>query len=129
MCVFSFDDGMVAASWYAWLALRSRVSMSAIGSVIVMGVLPSSPRFHTQCAWACRRTGGCPGSCSGARRPARRGPAARWCLPAGLAHAGELPGVRHLAQADPAQAELAEDGVRTTAPLATGVATDGELRL
>src|SRR4051795_5147442 len=37
MCVFSFDDGMVAASWYVWLALRSRVSMSAIGAVIVMG--------------------------------------------------------------------------------------------
>src|SRR6478736_134039 len=28
--------GMVTASWYAWLALRRRVSMSAIGSVIVM---------------------------------------------------------------------------------------------
>jgi hypothetical protein len=39
---------MVAASWYAWLALRSRVSMSAIGSVIVIcGVLPLSPRFRT----------------------------------------------------------------------------------
>src|SRR3954447_9117481 len=36
MCVFNFDDGMVAESWYAELALRSRVSMSAIGSVIVM---------------------------------------------------------------------------------------------
>jgi hypothetical protein len=32
---------MVTASWYAWLALRRRVSMSAIGSVIVM-VLRSS---------------------------------------------------------------------------------------
>src|SRR4051812_7793168 len=39
-----------------------------------------------------------------------------WRLPAGLADAGELPGVRHLPQADPAQAELAEDRVRTTAP-------------
>src|SRR4051794_34740791 len=36
MCVFNFEDGMTAASWYAWLAFRSRVSMSAIGSVIVM---------------------------------------------------------------------------------------------
>src|SRR5829696_2654520 len=36
MCVFNFDDGMAAASWYAWLAFRRRVSMSAIGSVIVM---------------------------------------------------------------------------------------------
>ena len=36
MCVFNFDDGMAAESWYAWLAFRRRVSMSAIGSVIVM---------------------------------------------------------------------------------------------
>src|ERR671920_2044075 len=36
MCVLSFEDGMTALSWYAWLAFRSRVSMSAIGSVIVM---------------------------------------------------------------------------------------------
>src|SRR6476646_4287858 len=50
-------------------------------------------------------------------------------LPAGLADAGELPCVRHLPQADPAQAELAEDRVRTTAPLATGVSADGELGL
>src|SRR4051794_14836693 len=49
-------------------------------------------------------------------------------LPAGLAHAGELPGVRHLPQADPAQAELAEDRVRTTTPLAAGVAADRKLR-
>src|SRR3954470_1216583 len=50
-------------------------------------------------------------------------------LPAGLADARELPGVRHLPQADPAQAELAEDRVRTAAPLATGVSADGELGL
>ena len=45
MCVFSLDDGMVVESWYAWLAFRRRVSMSAIGSVIVMAVVPLSPRF------------------------------------------------------------------------------------
>ena len=28
--------GMTAVSWYAWLAFRTRVSMSAIGSVMVM---------------------------------------------------------------------------------------------
>jgi hypothetical protein len=42
------DDGMVVESWYAWLAFRIRVSMSAIGSVIVMGVVPLSPRFLTR---------------------------------------------------------------------------------
>src|SRR3954452_24306567 len=41
MCVFNFEDGMTAASWYAWLAFRSRVSMSAIGSVIVMSGVAS----------------------------------------------------------------------------------------
>jgi hypothetical protein len=30
---------MIAVSWYAWLAFRIRVSMSAIGSVMVMGWL------------------------------------------------------------------------------------------
>src|SRR3954469_21321910 len=67
-----------------------------------------------------------------------RGPVGdRWCLdrrgggalPAGLAHAGHLAGVGHLPQADPAQAELAEDRVRATAALAAGVAADRELRL
>src|SRR5919107_5095964 len=36
MCVLSLEDGMTALSWYAWLAFRRRVSMSAMGSVIVM---------------------------------------------------------------------------------------------
>src|ERR1700710_879098 len=36
MWVLIFDDGIVAASWYAEFAFRNRVSMSAIGSVIVM---------------------------------------------------------------------------------------------
>src|SRR4051794_7941019 len=50
-------------------------------------------------------------------------------LPGTLPHARELPGVGHLPQADPAQAELAEDRVRPAAPLAAGVAADLELRL
>src|SRR5688500_453167 len=128
MCVFSFEEGMTAESWYAWLAFRRRVSMSAIGSVIVMACgafLAAVPHVSrvVRWSWACRRTvelwsgqGECPG---------RLG---RW-LPAGLAHARELPGVGHLPQADPAQAELAEHRVRTTAPLAAGVAADRELRL
>src|SRR5260370_28941000 len=36
---------MLTESWYAALAFRRRVSMSAIGSVIVMAWWPSSPRF------------------------------------------------------------------------------------
>jgi hypothetical protein len=35
--------GIVVDSWYAWLAFRRRVNMSAIGSVIVMawGLFPA----------------------------------------------------------------------------------------
>jgi hypothetical protein len=43
------DDGMVIESWYAWLAFRSRVSMSAIGSVMVMkeaGAFPAGVPFR-----------------------------------------------------------------------------------
>src|SRR5207248_9749802 len=57
------------------------------------------------------------------------GPVAKWVLPTGLAHARQLAAVRHLAQTDPAQAELAEHRVRTAAPLAPVVTPDLELRL
>src|SRR5437868_11767738 len=40
---FNFDDGMTTSSWNAVFAFRRRVSMSAIGSVIVTAA-PSSPR-------------------------------------------------------------------------------------
>ncbi|GAA2719837.1 hypothetical protein CAE01nite_06140 [Cellulomonas aerilata] len=36
MCDFSFENGMVTVSWCAEFAFRRRVSMSAIGSVMVM---------------------------------------------------------------------------------------------
>jgi hypothetical protein len=36
MFFFNFDAGMLTSSWYAEFALRSRVSMSAMGSVIVI---------------------------------------------------------------------------------------------
>ncbi|GAA1600931.1 hypothetical protein GCM10009828_029120 [Actinoplanes couchii] len=50
MFALIFEYGMVTLSWYAWLALRRRVSMSAIGSVIVMGIRqPFSPGFPS---WA-----------------------------------------------------------------------------
>src|SRR5947209_14750429 len=37
IAIFILDDGMRTSSLYAVVALRSRASMSAIGSVIVMG--------------------------------------------------------------------------------------------
>src|SRR4051795_4428494 len=136
MCVLSLEDGMTAASWYAWLAFRRRVSMSAIGSVIVMACVASlaavpralglgdlarglsaiveGPRPLSTLASSGRASGRGHGVVS---------------LPGTLPHARELPGVSHLPQADPAEAELAEYRVRTAAPLAAGVATDRELRL
>src|SRR5438477_3208419 len=40
---FNFDEGIGTSSWNAVLALRMRVSMSAIGSVIVTARRPPSP--------------------------------------------------------------------------------------
>src|SRR4051794_17710017 len=98
--------------------------MSAIGSVIVM--VRWSSLF---CGFP--RTG--PSAVFGDRagRAARRARVEiRWVvLPGGLGDAGELAAVSHLPQADPAQAELAVDGLRTAATLAAGVAADRELRL
>src|SRR5918997_6753177 len=83
------EVGISAVSCSALLALRMRVSMSAIGSVSI-------------------------------RAPS----------PAGLRHARDLPLVRELAQADPAETELAIDGARAPAAPATGVVPNAEaLRL
>src|SRR5688572_30778366 len=110
MFALIFEKGMVTLSWYAWLALRRRVSMSAIGSVIVMGIRqPFSPGF--------------PG------KSQAYGEAVLLGLPGGLGHAGELTTVGHVPHADPAQTELAVDRVRTPALLASGVGPHGELRL
>src|SRR5271163_3590985 len=105
------EYGMPTVSWYAEFALRRRVSMSAIGSVIVMANRPSSPWFPV-------------GFCDSA------GPAVYsfGSLPAGLGDAGQLAAVRHGPEADPAQAEPAVDGPRPPAAGAPRVTADLELR-
>src|SRR5690348_5553454 len=50
-------------------------------------------------------------------------------LPAALCDTGQFAAVRHLAHADPAQAELAVHRVRPPAPVAARVGPHGELRL
>ena len=65
MCTLSFEYGMPVVSWYAEFAFRRRVSMSAIGSVIVMALWPSSPGFP---AWPAGRPGP-PAWSPGASRP------------------------------------------------------------
>src|SRR5690349_7269023 len=77
---------MVACSCSALLALRMRVSMSAIGSVSTVSLLPARVR-----------------------------------------HAGNRALVRELAEADPAEAELAEDRARAAAPVAARVVAHLEL--
>src|SRR5882757_11154309 len=87
---FNFEDGITTSSWNATFALRRRVSMSAIGSVIVTATSPSPRR---------------------------------------LRHAGDLPGVGHLPQTDPAQSEGAVHRPRPSTAPATRVAAHLELRL
>src|SRR5436305_10692323 len=96
---------MFTVSWYAELALRRRVNMSAIGSVIVIASSkPFSPWF-----------------------PVR--PAAKWLLPGRLRHAGQFAGMRHLADTDAAETEDAVDRTGPAAAGAAGVTAHLELRL
>jgi hypothetical protein len=63
MCALSFELGIATESWCAEFAFRKRVSMSATGSVIVMGISYRSPGFDARSTDAdlwCGR-GGCPG--------------------------------------------------------------------
>src|SRR3954452_16260882 len=102
MCVLILLDGIRTLSWYAELALRTRVSMSAIGSVIVMACSfqlacwPSSSRFPrgpvTFGVLLVKSSG--PWPCGFHRERAGR------VLPARLGDAGQLAGVRHHADAD-----------------------------
>src|ERR1700730_6552637 len=66
---FSFDEGITQSSWNATFALRMRVSMSAIGSVIVM----ASPPHHDALV-----TPGTSPACDSSRRQIRHRPNFRY---------------------------------------------------
>src|SRR4051812_32372013 len=88
------------------LALRMRVSMSAMGSVIMGKFLRvSGPRYP-------------------AAAPRRPEPRALSMSPAGLADAGDEAVAGHVAEADPADAELAVHGPRPAAQLAAHLDAD-----
>src|SRR5215831_2807828 len=125
------EDGIVTVSWYAELALRRRVSMSATGSVMVMAWRPSSPRFPWgPAAWSVGAGRAQVGRCGGRGRVRLGGWWSPGCgLPTGLGDARKLAPVRQRAEADAAQAEPAVDGARPPAPRAPGVRAHGELRL
>src|SRR3954452_24034100 len=119
---------MFTRSWYALLALRMRVSMSAIGSVIVMGLVP----FLAVVPGGLRRLvfgelRDLYGSSGRTRRSEPQDPYRS--LPARLGHARQLAAVRHLPETDAAQAERAEHRTGPAAALAAGVTADAELRL
>ena len=80
-----------------------------------------TPKFKVRAYTRCKR-------CGRPHSVYRKFGLCRICLRE-MVHAGDLPGMDHLAQADPAEAELAVHGVRTAALLAPGVGTDSELRL
>ncbi|GAA1552560.1 hypothetical protein GCM10009678_39310 [Actinomadura kijaniata] len=51
MCALIFEYGIATLSWYAEFALRRRVNMSAIGSVIVMAYRPSLATVSLSDLW------------------------------------------------------------------------------
>src|SRR5262245_35885573 len=97
--IFKRDAGISTLLWRAAIAFRMRVSISEIGSVIFIINLMQA------------RTSGAP-----PRSPARFG------------HPRNLPVERQMAEADPADAELANVCARTAATLAAVVAAHFELR-
>src|SRR5439155_17583948 len=115
MCVLILLYGIATVSWYAELALRRRVSMSAIGSVMVIFVATFLASLETS-----RRRENRPSWFEGNS----------WIrLPRALGNAGEFAGVCHLADTDPAQAEHPVDRTRPATARASGVAAHLELRL
>src|SRR5580658_6983798 len=78
--VFSLEAGTSTLGWRARMALRTRVSMSAIGSLVI----PALQLFL-------------------------------WLSPARLRDAGDFPVQRQLAEAQPADAELAQKSARPAA--------------
>src|SRR5215208_4155152 len=108
---FSFEAGMSTRECRAAIALRIRVSMSAIGSVITLETPRKLARFR-------------PAPHARGRLLSMNGRE----LPARLDHPGDLPLERQLAEADAAQLELAQVGAGAAAALAARVGARGELR-
>src|SRR5438876_811262 len=99
MFSFSREVGIVAVSCNALLALRMRVSMSAIGSVSISQTsTPISNPTRGKCEAFFTAS-----------------------LPGALGHAGDHARVGELPQADAAEPELLEDRARAPAPVAARV--------
>src|ERR1700682_2043978 len=90
----TLDVGICAVAFSASCALRMRVSMSAIGSVMLM--CSPQPRLRSVVSWLIVA------------------PGKRRSLPAGLDHAGNLAAHRDFAQLVAPQPELAVDAARAS---------------
>src|SRR5262249_25709188 len=91
--VFNFEAGTSTFGWRAWIALRTRVSMSAMGSLVIVLLLHLHPGYP--------------------RPRGASGP--RISLPARLDHAGDLAVEGELAEAKAADAEFAQERARPAA--------------
>src|SRR3982750_2034915 len=101
MSAFSRDAGMSTRVCLAVTALRIRVSISAIGSVIFLSLQPSALSHQ---------------------------PSAICQLPAALRHAGDVAFERELPEAEAAERELPHVGARPAAQAAAVAQPDLELR-
>src|SRR5690349_7792328 len=94
--VFSLEAGTSTLGWRALIALRTRVSMSAMGSLVIVLLLRLRPGY-----------------------PQRRSFRTSIFLPARLDHAWNLAVQGELAEAQAANAELAQERARPAAAPAT----------
>src|SRR3954471_18098464 len=116
----SFEEGMSTTGRSIRTALRIRVSMSAIGSVIMAGQFPptaagNAPGPARRSRAGRRRRGGAPLAINQSISPTR------------LLDARDQTPQGQAPEADPADAELAVDGARATAKFAAVPMPDREL--
>src|SRR5204863_1306994 len=112
---FSFEIGMSTRRCFAPQALRMRVSISAIGSVMLIKSISSFYRIPTQ-------------SPQFAVRSSRRTRRNEW-LPARLANARDVARECEVSETDSADTELSQKSARPAASSATIVLSDAEFRL
>src|SRR5271157_4342988 len=111
---FSLEAGTSTFGWRAWIALRTRVSMSAMGSLVISLLGGRGPGARGQ--GKNRRAKRDLSPTSGPRSPAP------CLLPARLDHAWNLAVQRELAETQAADAEFAQKGARApAAPAAVAV--------
>src|SRR6478672_8352060 len=111
---FSFETGMSTRRCFAPQALRMRVSISAIGSVMLINSISSFYRIPTKNPQFAVDS-------DGTHRN-------EW-LPARLANARDIARECEVSEADSADAELSQKCARSSAPLTAVVLPHAELRL